>query len=366
MSVTPGQVGLQPDGSGQKVDVVDLTNPLSETVVREIAALGDPGIWAAIAAILNSNPTGTEYALVVRPIPSGTQPVSGTVNVGNFPATQPVSGTVTANAGTNLNTSALALESGGNLAGAKSDLDSLVTHQTDGTQKTQVTNFPATQPVSGSVTANAGTNLNTSALALETGGNLAAAKADLDSIVTNTTGAASAANQTNGNQKTQVTNFPTNQQVVGAAADGSPASGNPVLMAFLDNSGNVEVPDLTTAGALKTDASATTQPVSGTVAATQSGSWNVGTTSATVNVGQQTSNTTAVQISSSSTPSTNGILVQGLSANTASVYVGGSGVTTATGFELQPGQAAPFTCSNITALYVIGSNSTDKVCWNVL
>ncbi|MCA3704262.1 MAG: hypothetical protein INF12_14665 [Methylobacterium sp.] len=42
----------------------------------------------------------------------GTVPVSGTF----WQATQPVSGTVTANAGTNLNTSALALESGGNLA----------------------------------------------------------------------------------------------------------------------------------------------------------------------------------------------------------------------------------------------------------
>jgi hypothetical protein len=40
----------------------------------------------------------------------------------------------------------------------------------------------ATLTVSGTVTANAGTNLNTSALALETGGNLAAAKADLDTI----------------------------------------------------------------------------------------------------------------------------------------------------------------------------------------
>lgn len=41
-----------------------------------------------------------------------TQPVSGTF----WQATQPISGTITANAGTNLNTSALALESGGNLA----------------------------------------------------------------------------------------------------------------------------------------------------------------------------------------------------------------------------------------------------------
>lgn len=39
-----------------------------------------------------------------------------------------------------------------------------------------------TQPVSGTVTANAGTNLNTSLLALEAGGNLASIKADVDKI----------------------------------------------------------------------------------------------------------------------------------------------------------------------------------------
>jgi len=38
------------------------------------------------------------------------------------------------------------------------------------------------QPVSGTVTANAGTNLNTSALALEAGGNLAAIAADLNEL----------------------------------------------------------------------------------------------------------------------------------------------------------------------------------------
>ncbi len=63
------------------------------------------------AALSNTAPAGTEQALIVRNIPSGTQtvsvsnfpgtqPVSGTVAVSNFPATQPVSGTVTANQGT--------------------------------------------------------------------------------------------------------------------------------------------------------------------------------------------------------------------------------------------------------------------------
>lgn len=73
--------------------------------------------------------------------------------------------------------------------------------QSDGSQKTQIvdgsgnviastsnalntsTNITnSSLPVTGTVTANAGTNLNTSTLALETGGNLAAIKADVDKI----------------------------------------------------------------------------------------------------------------------------------------------------------------------------------------
>lgn len=175
--------------------------------------------------------------------------------------------------------------------------------------------------------------------------------------------------------------------------------------------------------ALKVDGSAVTQPISGTVTANQGGTWNVTNVSGTVSlptgastsalqstgntslstiagavsgtemqvdvvaalpagtnnlgsvgtyliagplVGQTTSNTTAVQLSAVSTPATNGILVQALSTNTASVFIGGSGVATSSGFELQAGQAVPFTVDNITDLYVIGSNGTDKVCWNVL
>jgi hypothetical protein len=69
-------------------------------------------------------------------------------------------GSVVVNAGTNLNTSLLALESGGNLAALAGIIHG----------------------GAASVTANAGTNLNTSLLALEAGGNLAAAKADLDTL----------------------------------------------------------------------------------------------------------------------------------------------------------------------------------------
>ncbi len=111
-------------------------------------------------------------------------------------------------------------------------------------------------------------------------------------------------------------------------------------------------------------------PVTGEIltnaTATISGNVAVSTEPSPVNVGQTTSGTSAVQLSSTSIVPVNGILVQAISTNTASVFIGGSGVTTSTGFELQAGQAVPFTCNNITDLYVVGSNTTDKVCWNVM
>lgn len=85
------------------------------------------------------------------------------------------------------------------------------------------------------------------------------------------------------------------------------------------------------------------------------------------NVGQTTSNSTAQRLNGgSSIAATNGILVQGIAANTNNVYIGGSGVTSANGYELQPGQAVPFTVDDIADLYVIGGTGSDKVCWNVL
>lgn len=106
-------------------------------VEREVVVMGDPATFGdtneGIARVLNAAPVSTDYGLVVRNIPSGTQTVSGTVTgnqgtpavtanrwpvqitdgtdlalvstagaliVDGSAVTQPVSGTVTANAGT--------------------------------------------------------------------------------------------------------------------------------------------------------------------------------------------------------------------------------------------------------------------------
>lgn len=63
---------------------------------------------------------------------------------------------------------------------------------------------------------------------------------------------------------------------------------------------------------------------------------------------------------------TNGVLVQALAANTGNVYIGDDTVSATTGYELQPGQAVPFTVDSISDLYVVETSASDGVCWNVL
>lgn len=97
--------------------------------------------------------------------------VTGTVAVSNFPAIQPISAAalpLPSNAAqeTGGNLATIATNSGTQATAAKQDTSNASLASIDG----KLTN---PLPISGTVTANAGTNLNTSLLALESGGNLA-------------------------------------------------------------------------------------------------------------------------------------------------------------------------------------------------
>ena len=122
---------------------------------------------------------------------------------------------------------------------------------------------------------------------------------------------------------------------------------------------------VTSLPALPTGTNAIGSITNTTFASTQSGTWNTGTPSATINIGQTTSAVTATQLTASSIAMTNGVVIQALSTNTASVFIGNSGVTTANGFELTAGSSLTISPSNINLVYVIGTNATDKVCWSV-
>jgi len=71
---------------------------------------------------------------------------------------------------------------------------------------------------------------------------------------------------------------------------------------------------------------------------------------------------TAIKMSSDNSELKNGVIVQALSGNSASVYIGGSGVTTNNGFELQAGQATSLAINKLSSVYINGT-AGDGVCY---
>ncbi|MDB5199150.1 MAG: hypothetical protein JWO92_1113 [Chitinophagaceae bacterium] len=141
------------------------------------------------------------------------------------------------------------------------------TKQSDGSQKTQIVDgsgnvISATSNAldiniksgnASSVTANAGTNLNTSLLALESGGNLASIKTNTDNLIL------AQASNTSGQTGNLILAAATTAAPIYTTAKSYPLS-------------------LTTAGALRVDNSGVTQPISGTVTinAIPAGTNNIG------------------------------------------------------------------------------------------
>lgn len=358
---------LQVDGSG-------VTQPVSGTV----AVSNFPATQPVSGTVAVSNFPATQNVAVTssvevevkndsgNPVPvSGTVSISGTVPVSGpltdtqlratavpvsgtfFQATQPISGTVTANAGTNLNTSALALESGGNLAAIKTDVDKLTFTST----RLLVDGSGVTQPVSAaSLPLPAGAS--TAALQTQPGVDIG------DVTINNTSGAGAVNIQDGGNSITvdgsiSVSNFPATQPVSGTVA------------ATQSGTWTVQPGNTANTTAWKVDGSAVTQPVSGTffqatqpvsgtvtanagtgnftvvqataanlnatvtgtVAATQSGTWNITNVSGTVSL--PTGASTAEKqpaLGTAGSASADVITVQGIAGMTA-LKVDGSGVT---------------------------------------
>ena len=261
------------------------------------------------AAVQATPPAGTEFGLVTRNIPSGTQAVSGTVavsslpsipaganaigsvSVSNFPATQPVSGTVA------------------------------------------VSNFPTTQAVSGTVTANIGT---TNGLALDTSvqatqGTVTAGTAATRSTLTGGQFNTSLPTLTNGQQvATQVdssgrlliSSIPAGANTIGAVSQSGTWNVNNVTgtvslptgaaTSALQTTGNSSLSSLdgkfsslgqkasaaSTPVVLSSDQSAIPASQSGswTVTANQGGTWNINNVSGTVSLPSGAS-TSALQTS---------------------------------------------------------------------
>ena len=74
---------------------------------------------------------------------------------------------------------------------------------------------------------------------------------------------------------------------------------------------------------------------------------------------QQTTTTSAVALATNSYKL--GIVITALTTNGGTVYVGGSGVTTGTGYALVAGQSISYAVNNSNLVYILGSDATQVV-----
>jgi hypothetical protein len=339
-------MGIQvpPDSTGKVVE----TNSPDGSTQRQVVTVGDKTTAANTLGITATGAARVDGSGVTQPVSGtvsvsnlpatqpvsgsvsvsnfpATQPVSGTVAVSNFPATQvvdgsgvtqPVSGTVTANQGT-ANTVANAwpikVTNGSNSAAVKAASTAAVatdgamvvavspnntvavtqsgtwTVQPGNTANTtawKVDGSAVTQPVSGTVTANAGTGTfatsdaadGTTASAVPAkaiyvgankSGNLVGLTTDASgnlniNLANGTISGGNAAAGTTGAAvpgSADYTGFNSGGNLVGVS------SSNPLPVTLANTGAN--------ATAVKVDGSAVTQPVSGTVTANQGGTWTV-------------------------------------------------------------------------------------------
>ena len=86
-------------------------------------------------------------------------------------------------------------------------------------------------------------------------------------------------------------------------------------------------------------------------------------TSDTLYYNQVTVGTTAVQLTSTSTPLNAGIVVKADSNNSGNVYVGDSSVSTSNGFALAAGEGIAFEIDDASKVWVVADSSGQKIYW---
>lgn len=359
-----------------------------------------------------------------------TQPVSGSVSVSNFPATQPVSGTVTANQGGTwtvqpgntanttawkvdgsavtqpvsgtffqatqpISAAALPLPSGASTSALQTtgntSLSSIDSHIPSGLTVTStrllVDGSGVTQPVSGTVTATisgtvAATQSGTWTVQPGNTANTTAWKVD-GSAVTQPisaaalplpSGASTSALQTTGNTSLSSidSHIPSGLTVTATRllVDGSgvtqPVSGT--VTAAQATAANLNATVVQSSGAnlhVNVDSMPTTT-VTGTVAATQSGTWNINNVSGTVSLPTGASTSSLQTTGNTSLSSIDSHIPSGLTVTSTRLLVDGSGVTQPVSGTVTANQGGTWTVqpgntANTTAWKVDGSAVTQPI-----
>jgi hypothetical protein len=282
-----------------KVDGSAVTQPVSGTVTANIGTTNGLALDTSVNGILvsqGSTTSGEKGPLIQGAVTTAapiyttgqTNPLSlttaGALRIDGSAVTQPVSGTVTANAGTgnftvvqataaNLKSQTASESTTATSTGTVASLiggavttasPTYTTGQMDPLSLTtagalRVDGSGVTQPVSGTVTANAGTGTFTVA-------------GTVTANIGTTNGLA---------LDTSVNGLLLSQASTTSGQKGPLIQGAVTTAAPTYTTGQTDPLSLTTAGALRVDGSGTTQPVSGTVTANQGGTWTTTVTQAT-------------------------------------------------------------------------------------
>lgn len=338
-----GSNALKVDGSAttQPISAASLPLPTGAATAAKQPALGTAG--SASADVISVQGVASMTAL----------------KVDGSAVTQPVSGTITANAGTNLNTSLLALESGGNLA----TLAGAVTSSIVQTNIKQMNGVTVTMGNGIS-----GTGVQRVTIASDSTGQiaLAAGTAEIGNVKNSGTFAVQAAQSGTWN----ITNV---SGTISLPTGAATAAKQPALgTAGTASSDVITVQGIASMTALKVDGSAVTQPVSGTITATISSSTNAGATAKTsdYDTGAGTDTVTMFGIA---LPASGGAVAGGTAtnpiqvslantaANSTAIKVDNSAVTQPISAASLPLPTGAATAAKQPALGTAGSASADVI-----
>lgn len=81
-----------------------------------------------------------------------------------------------------------------------------------------------------------------------------------------------------------------------------------------------------------------------------------------IKTGQQATTASAVDLPNVAF-ATGLVTLKAPSTNAAPIEIGQAGVTTGTGFILEPNDSVQVSVLNLSAIYLIGTNTTDKITW---
>lgn len=356
---------------------VNVTNSSGTSTVNQ----GNAGVQSWLAAITSLPALATGENTIGNVNINGTVPVSG-----SFTFTDPTAGSLGIAAPLQA-TQVGGVDGSGNLRALKTSNTGVLSVDASGvTVPVSGTFWQATQPISGSVTANAGTNLNTSTLAVESGGHLASIDTKLPSqgqalaansvpvvltaaqisiltplssvtvsgTVTANAGSGTLSVDASGSTVPVSGTFWQTTQPISAATLPLPSgAATSVKQPTLGMAGTPSTDVLTVQGiasmtALKVDGSSTTQPVSGTFwQTTQPVSGTLVVVSSAGSTPSQATSTVSTVITLTAPANAQGFILQNLGTSTANVrFAMGATATTTVGMQLAPGQDSGFVPAN--------------------